>query len=144
MKQTWIVIVIAALVVVAIASVSTVLFIRFDGQSDSVDEISKRPRRFNLFDGFSLCEQAIRDSVGGKVIELESDDRAARYEFRDNINQLFFTMVYRPVTGVFGGKMGEETKVFVRCDVSAETNDVEAIRVRPGEEEDFTEVHRRR
>ena len=143
MKQIWILIVVAIIILLALASGTAYFFLDFKGDSESVDAISKRPRRFNVFDGFSLCEQAIRDSVSGKLISLESDDRAAKYDYRDNMNLLFFNAVYRPGVGLWGGGHGAETGAFIRCDVSAETNQVEAVRIRPGEEEDFTEVHRK-
>ena len=143
MNKTWVVIVIAIVVVLALVGGSVFLYLQYGAvDAENGQDLSQKPRRFDVFDGFSLCEQAIRRSLQGHVVSLDSDDRAAKYDPRSNMNQLFFAAAYRPKSGLFGSASQQEKQIYVRCDVSAENNEVEAVRIRPAEEEDFTEVHR--
>lgn len=137
------IVILAAVSVLLLSGVSAWMLLAFDVLDSQGGEASGKPRRFDVFDGYGLCETAIKKSLDGKVLFVESDDRAARYDYRSNMNQIFFLSSYLPETGLFGSLSDTEKEVFIRCDVSAETNVVEAVRIRPGDEEAFTEVHRR-
>lgn len=141
MNKRWLFIA-AGLAIVLMSITLTLVIMTFSKSSDE-DSSSNQSRRYDVFEGYSLCEDTIKSSVGGKVLSLNADDRAAKYERNSNTNMLYFVVHYQKKVGLFGGTVAPEEKVFVRCDVSARTNEVEAIRVRPAEEEHYTEVHRK-
>lgn len=141
MNRRWLYLGAAGVLLVAASITMTLWFI---GYSEPEEEysVSSSSRRFDLYEGFSLCEDAIRVSIGGKVVTLDTDDRAAKYDPGSNTNRLFFVAVYQKKTGLIGTSFDPEEKVFIRCDVSAKTNRVEAIRLRTGEDENYTDVRR--
>lgn len=141
--RSWIVAIIV-LVLLAMLATAAVLFYSAEGEiplfGERRDKPVKAPRRFNTFSAFTDCETAIKKNLGGKVLSVESDDRAAKYDYRENLNLLFFKAVYRPEKSFFGGIDYREKEVFVRCDASAETNEIVALRVRPSEGESYSEL----
>ena len=131
------------ILVVIVGSVAITLAVYFFNQLDTAPKDSKMSRRHDVFAGFSLCEEAIRDSVGGRVMSLETDDRAAQYDRSNNMNMLYFVVEYQKSLGFLSSGFGKKVEMFVRCDVSAFDNEVQAIRLRPAEEATFTEIFQR-
>ncbi len=141
MKKTWVAVV-AGIALVALTSVVTFFVIGFTGfDSEEYHDVSVS-RRYNIFDGYSLCEAALKKTISGQVKNVVSDDRAAKYDRISNTNQMFFEASYLPEVGLFGAVSKIEKRLYARCDVSAETNVVEAISLREVDEEIFSEVHK--
>lgn len=136
------ILVVAAILLVLLSSLSTYAVLTFmpKGEGGFGENTS---RRFDIYEGYNQCEKAVRNAVTGKVISIEGDDRAAQYNRTSNLNMLFFAVDYSQEGGMFGYSGGVLKRTYARCEVSAETNRIEAVRLRPADEKEYTEVIRR-
>lgn len=140
--QRSVLLVLMALLIVVLASASTYGIVLMTSAKSSTGYGVVKSRRFDVFEGYRECELAVRRAISGNVIGLESDDRAAKYSERGNLNTLFFTIDYSEQSGVVGYRGGDLKRVYAGCEVSAETNRIETVKLRPAGEEDYTEVIR--
>lgn len=142
MSRNWLM-VIAAVVLVVISSGAT-FFILQTGVSGSRDTYGTAvPRRFDVFEGYNRCLTTVEDNVPGRVVSIEGDDRAAKYDRSTNMNLLFFSVDYSNGSGSSGYRGGQLLKIYALCEVSAKTNRIESVKMRPANEKEFTEVVRR-
>jgi hypothetical protein len=137
------ILVIIAILLVLLSCVSTYAFLVLRSSSSGGDFGDQRSRRFDVFDGYNQCKKMVRESVNGKVISIESDDRAAQYNRAGNLNMLFFAVDYSEKQGMFGYSGGQLKRLYARCEVSAGSNRIEAIKLRPADEKEYTEIIRR-
>ena len=136
------ILVVAAILLVFLSSLSTYAVLTFMPRGEGgIGESNSR--RFDVFEGYKRCDAAVRNAVAGKVISIEGDDRAAHYNRTSNLNMLFFAVDYSQEGGMFGYSGGKLKRTYARCEVSAETNRIEAVRLRPADEKEYTEVIRR-
>ncbi len=137
------ILIVAAIVLVVLSCVSTYAFLALSSSNSGGDFGDRQSRRFDVFESYNQCEKAVRDSVNGKVIAIEGDDRAAQYHSATNLNRLFFAVDFSEDQGMFGYSGGKLKRLYARCEVSAETNRIEAVKLRPANEKEYTEIIRR-
>ncbi|MGH1373488.1 MAG: hypothetical protein ACRBBW_15720 [Cellvibrionaceae bacterium] len=137
------ILIIAAIVLVVLSSLSTYAFLTLQSSGTSQGFGDQSSRRFDVFESYNQCEKAVRNSVSGKVISVEGDDRAAQYHRSTNLNMLFFAVDYSESRGMLGYSGGQVKRLYARCEVSAETNRIEAVKLRPADEKEYTEIIRR-
>jgi hypothetical protein len=77
---------------------------------------------YGLFAGHGVCEQAIKDAVQGKLITLESEDRAAKYNAYDDSNVLTFNAEIKPDKQRFLSEQRSTYKIMYRCHTSSVDN----------------------
>lgn len=77
---------------------------------------------YSLFAGHGVCEQAIYEAAPGKVITLESDDRAAKYNAYDDSNVLTFEAEVKPDKLRFLSEQRSTYKIVYRCHTSSIDN----------------------
>ena len=142
MPKVWIIIAGALLLIVA-SSAATLVFFNLSGGESAEPYTEAVHRRFDIFEGYGRCLEQVKRAVPGEVLSVQGDDRSAQYDRSNNINMMFFEAEYRASRGVFGGFEEAITTVYARCDVSAETNRIESIKLRPSNEKEYVEVVRR-
>jgi len=77
---------------------------------------------YSLFSGHGVCEKAIHEAAPGKVITLQSDDRAAKYNAYDDSNVLTFEAEVKPNNLRFLSEQRSTYKVVYRCHTSSIDN----------------------
>ncbi len=131
----------AGFLLVVLSSASTVVVMKSMNDGGTRRAVGELPsRRFDLFERYDECEKAVRRAVSDHVVSLISDDRAARYDERSNINKLFFLA---DVAGEDSAGVHLERgvrQIFARCDVSAETGRIEAIYLREESDPEYIEA----
>lgn len=137
------VVIIAAVVLVILSCLSTYAFLALQTNAGGAGFGEQTSRRFDVFEGYNQCEKAVRNAVHGKVISIEGDDRAAQYNRSTNLNMLFFAVDFSEDGGMFGYSGGQLKRLYARCEVSAESNRIEAVKIRPADEKEYTEIIRR-
>ncbi|NIB44937.1 hypothetical protein HBA55_35490 [Pseudomaricurvus alkylphenolicus] len=139
MSRNWI-LVLAAVVLMVVSSAATLVVFEFSGHQSGDSYGAAVPRRFDVFEGYNQCQIAVEEAIPGRVLSVEGDDRAAKYQRITNMNVLFFTVDYSESGSGFAGEM---QRIYALCEVSAETNRIMAVKLRPSDEKEFTEVRRR-
>ncbi len=137
------IIIIAAIILVVFSCLSTYAFLTLWPKSSGAGFGSESSRRYDVFESYNQCEAAVRNSIRGKIVSLEGDDRAAQYHLPTNMNMLFFSVDYSEKAGMFGYRGGELKRIYARCEVSAKSNRIEAVKLRPADEKQYTEIIRR-
>lgn len=77
---------------------------------------------YSLFAGHGVCEEAINKAAPGKVITLQSDDRAAKYNAYDDSNVLTFEAEVKPNNLRFLSEQHSTYKIVYRCHTSSIDN----------------------
>ncbi len=137
------IIIIMAIVLVVLSCLSTYAFLTMQSNDSGSGFGDQTSRRFDVFESYNQCEKAVRNAVHGKVISIEGDDRAAQYHRATNLNMLFFAVNFSEEGGMFGYSGGQLKRLYARCEVSAKTNRIEAVKLRPADEKEYTEIIRR-
>ena len=83
-----------------------------------------RKQSFDLFAGYSSCENAIREKAEGKVISLTSDDRAAKVNTYTNTNILTFKANIVPPNERFLSEQHSTREYDIKCATSISSNAV--------------------
>jgi len=92
---------------------------------------SARPVKYDLFDGHTFCEEAIRDRVKGKIISLTSDDRTARVNTYTKTNILVFKASVVPDDKEFLSEQLSTREFSIKCATSIDTNKVVRLNILP-------------
>ncbi|MDN3639134.1 hypothetical protein QWY82_09965 [Simiduia curdlanivorans] len=95
--------------------------------------VENRPK-FDLYAGYGLCEQATREKMEGKIINLNMDRRTALYDDYERTNTLIFTADVVPRDQRFLSEQHSTKKMHVQCVTSADTNTLTTLVIAPADE----------
>lgn len=139
-NRQFVILAIAAILLIALASLLTLLANEQLKSRERDNNSTKRAlgvvtsrAKFDAFAGSEVCRAAIRSQIPGKIISLHMDSRAARYDEFEKTNTLLFLVDAVPEGQNFLSEQASTKAMHAQCITSAQDNRLINLIVAPAD-----------